>query len=126
MRKLLIAIMALVMAFGLAACGGSEEVPADVQAVKDQANGNADQRKQGKPPVHDKHKNEYSHRHQGVGYDFRNDMGKRCLNRIDPLYDDILIRSRFPSIRALTIFAIKRYGRKPAVTLKIAMITLPI
>ena len=29
MKKLLIAIMALVMAFGMAACGGSEEVPAD-------------------------------------------------------------------------------------------------
>ena len=43
MRKLLIAIMALVMAFGLAACGGSEEVPADVQAVKDQAAGYVEQ-----------------------------------------------------------------------------------
>lgn len=43
MRKLLIAIMALVLAFGLAACGGSEEVPADVQAVKDQASSYVEQ-----------------------------------------------------------------------------------
>ena len=35
--------MALVMAFGLAACGGSEEVPADVQAVKDQVTSYAEQ-----------------------------------------------------------------------------------
>ena len=37
MKKLLIAIMALIMAFGMAACGGSDEIPADVQAVKDEA-----------------------------------------------------------------------------------------
>ncbi len=29
-----------------------------------------------------------------LGYDLGNDMGKRGLNRIDPLYDDILIRTR--------------------------------
>ena len=34
MKKLLIAIMALIMAFGMAACGASEEVPEAVEAVK--------------------------------------------------------------------------------------------
>lgn len=45
MRKLLIAIMALVMAFGLAACGGAEEeaitVPDEVKAVRAEVEGYA-------------------------------------------------------------------------------------